>query len=389
MLSARAFFRDPVEYVTAHADGHATIPLRAGPSRFLLVRDPELVWRVLVTDADSFVPGKWKRRARRFVGATLNTLSGDEHRRRRQVLQPPLDRRRIARFAPAIAARVEAADEQWRDGTTIRLRDTLDPLSLAVAGEVLLSTDLPPGLANDLSRTMAALPRLTPPVSATAGGRALARVERVVDELIDARRGAAEQDDLLGALLRAGLPGRVVRGETVAFLLAAVDEPPSALEAAWYLLGGHPEVERRLHAELDAREQSTYLDAVLLETLRLFPPARHIDRCPARDVMVGNVRLQKGANVLVSPLVTHADSRVYDRPSEFDPDRWLEGEDRARGAYLPFGAGAHTCIGEPLARAIMTTTLATLGRRWRLRVDPDAPPPIPRADRLVVTLQRR
>ncbi|MDX6508562.1 MAG: hypothetical protein QOG81_314, partial [Gaiellaceae bacterium] len=143
MLSARAFFRDPVEYVTAHADGHATIPLRAGPSRFLLVRDPELVWRVLVTDADSFVPGKWKRRARRFVGATLNTLSGDEHRRRRQVLQPPLDRRRIARFAPAIAARVEAADEQWRDGTTIRLRDTLDPLSLAVAGEVLLSTDLP------------------------------------------------------------------------------------------------------------------------------------------------------------------------------------------------------------------------------------------------------
>jgi cytochrome P450 len=105
--------------------------------------------------------------------------------------------------------------------------------------------------------------------------------------------------------------------------------------------------------------------------------------------MVGNVRLQKGANVLVSPLVTHADSRVYDRPSEFDPDRWLEGEDRARGAYLPFGAGAHTCIGEPLARAIMTTTLATLGRRWRLRVDPDAPPPIPRADRLVVTLQRR
>ena len=389
MFSARSFFRDPVKYVAAHGDGHATIPLQAGPTRFLLVRDPELVWRVLVTDSDSFAPGKWKRRARRFVGATLNTLNGEEHRRRRVLLQPALDRRRIATFAPAIARRVDRADDQWRDGVQIALRDTLDPLSLAVAGEVLLSTELPPGLAPELGRVMAAVPRLRPPILATSGGQALARVERAVQALIDARRGAPEQNDLLGTLLTAGLPDRVMRGEVVAFLLAAVDEPPSALEAAWYLLGRHPEVERRLHAELDERDGGKYLQAVLLETLRLFPPARHIDRCPVHDLQVGGFRLEQGANILVSPLVMHADSRVYERPSEFDPERWLGGADRVRGAYVPFGAGAHTCIGEPLARAIMTTTLATLTRRWRLHVDPAAPPPVPRSARLVVTLQRR
>jgi cytochrome P450 len=389
VFSARSFFRDPVEYVAAHGDGHATIPLKAGPTRFLLVRDPELVWRVLVTDGDSFAPGKWKRRAKRFVGATLNTLSGDEHRRRRLLLQPALDRRRIPNFAPAIARRVERADHQWRDGVRIRLRDTLGPLSLGIAGEVLLSTELPPDLSHEFGRVMAAVPRLTPPVPGTVGGRALARVERAVQALIDARRGAPEQDDLLGALLRGGLPERTVRGELIAFLLAAVDEPPSALEAAWYLLGRHPEVEQRLHAELDQGDAGSYLDAVLLETLRLFPPARHIDRCPVRDVQIGAVQVQAGSNVLVSPLVTHADSRVYERPSEFDPDRWLGGRERPRGAYVPFGAGAHTCLGEPLARAIMTTTLATVARRWRLHVDPDAPAPVPRSPRLRVTLARR
>lgn len=389
MLSARSFFRDPVEYVAAHGDGHATISLRAGPSRFLLVRDPELVWRVLVTDGDSFAPGKWKRRARRFVGATLNTLAGEEHRSRRRLLQPALDRRRVSLFMPAIESRVDRAQQAWTDGARIVLRDTLDPLSLGVAGEVLLSTELDPGLTGELLRIVEAVPRLTPPVRGSAGGAALRRVERAVDALIGARAGRPEADDLLTALLRGGLPERTIRGEVIACLQASVDEPPSALESAWYLLGRHPEAEARLHAELDAGGATPYLEAVLLETLRLFPPARYVDRCPVRDVQIGDVQVKRGSNVLVSPLVTQADGRVNERPAAFEPERWLGSRRGGRGDYVPFGAGAHTCIGEPLARAIMTATLARIALRWRLIVDPDAPPPVPRSPRLRVTLARR
>jgi cytochrome P450 len=230
---------------------------------------------------------------------------------------------------------------------------------------------------------------LTPPLPVTPGGRALARIEAAVQALIDARRQAREQNDLLGALLGSGLPERTVRGEVIACLHATVDEPPSTLEAVWYLLGRHPQVERRLQAELDAGGTSPYLDAVLLETLRLYPPARHIDRCPVQDVRIGDVQIRHGANVLISPLVTQQDPRLYERPSDFVPERWLDGRVAERGAFVPFGAGAHTCIGEPLARAIVATTLATVARHWRLRIDPDAPPPVPRSPRLVVTLQRR
>jgi cytochrome P450 len=373
LFSARSFFRDPVGYVDAHGENGAPLRLAAVTGRFVLVRDPQEVWRILVTDADAFRPGKWKRRARRFVGDTLNTLDGEDHRRRRLLLQPSLDRRRIARFTPSIAARVVAAHRGWRDGARLRLRDELDRLSLGVAGKVLLSTELDPGLASSLVDVMAGVPRFTPPVRGTRAARARARVERAVEAL------AGSEGDLLTALRGSGLPERTVRGEVIAFLLAAVDEPPSALEAAWYLLGRDPAARERLEAELDDGGRD-YLDAVLRETLRLFPPARHIDRCP-----VGNGR----TNFVVSPLVTHRDPRLYERAGEFVPERWLRREERPRGAYLPFGAGAHACIGEPLARAIMTETLAGIARYWRLHVDPDAPPPGPRAPRLEVTLERR
>jgi cytochrome P450 len=377
LLSARAFFRDPVGYVRANGRNGAALPLAAGPSRFLLLRDPHEVWRVLVTDAASFRPGKWKRRARRFLGDTLNTLDGEEHRRRRLLLQPALDRRRIARFEPAIAARVDRMQAAWEDGSRLRLRDELERLSLAVAGEVLLSAELEPALASALATVMTSVPRLTPPLRGTRQARALREVETAVAAQM--RRAAGPEDDLLAALLGSGLPEETVRGEVVAFLLAAVDEPPSALEAAWYLLGRSPAAEERLHGEL-AKGGHDYLDAVLRETLRLFPPARHIDRCP-----IGNRRL----NVLVSPLVIHHEPDLYESPSEFVPERWRRRDERPRGAYVPFGAGAHACIGEPLARAIMTQALARIVPRWRLRLDPEAPPPGPRAPRLVVTLERR
>jgi cytochrome P450 len=405
-LSARAFFRDPVGYVRTHGEAMEALRFAAGRRGFVLARDPETVWRVLVTDADSFRPGKWKRRARRFLGDTLNTLEGAEHRRRRLLVQPVLDRRRIAGFAPAIAARVERSQARWEHGARIGLRDTLDPLALTVAGDVLLSTDLgprAPELADALAAVMTAVPRLTPPVRGTAGARALARLDGAVGEAIaEHRRSRDAQDDLVGALLAAGLPERTVRGEVVAFLLAAVDEPPSALEAVWYLLGRNPAAEARFHDELDAltagrpalddEDSPRYLRAVILETLRLFPPARHIDRCPLHDVRVGGVRAAAGSNVLVSPLVTHREPQLYPRSAEFAPERWLErpvARNGSRGAYVPFGAGAHTCIGEPLAWAIMASTLATIGRRRRVGVHQQAPAPGPRSPRLVVRLERR
>jgi cytochrome P450 len=250
-----------------------------------------------------------------------------------------------------------------------------------------------------------AVPRLAPPHRLTARGRARARVGRVLDDLVAARRAAPrppDDPDLVDVLLGLGLTEPLLRGELTAFLLAAADEPPSALAAVWYLLGRHPEAERRVLEERDRvighrvpepddEARLPYLGAVIREALRLFPPARHIDRCPVHAVELGGTTVPAGTEVLVSPLVLHHDPRWFPDPSAFRPERWLDRPSSGppRGAYLPFGAGAHACIGEPLARAITWITLVTVSRDWRLRVGPGAPPPVPRAPRLVVELERR
>jgi cytochrome P450 len=385
-LTARAFFRDPLGYVRG-AGGDGIVRFAAPGGRYVLVRDPDAIWRVLVSEGDVFRPGKWKRRARRFVGDTLNTLHGEQHRERRMLLQPSVARRRVQQFAPGMAERAERAVGSWPDGGCVTLRDELDPLCLAMAGDVLLSRDLAPeapALTAALRAIMAAAPRLTPPVAGTRQGAALTEMNRRIAVWVAERReSGGHGDDLLGVLLAGGLAGEVVRGEILAFLLAAVDEPPSGLEAAAWLLGRHP-------AEQEGLGDEQRLDAVIRESLRLFPPARHIDRVPAGDVTIAGCPVAAGTNVVVSPFVTHHDPRLYDDPGAFAPRRWAEGDrGHRRGAYVPFGAGVHTCIGEPLAREVMRATLAAITRRWRLHVDPGAPAPVPGAPRLVVSLEAR
>jgi cytochrome P450 len=394
-LSARRFFADPTAYVRGVEE--SVVPFAAGHERYALVRDPELIWRVLVTDSVAYRPGKWKRRVRRVVGPTLNTLDGGEHRARRQLLAPVVARRRVAGFAPAIAERVAQMQGRLQPGVPMRLRAALDPLALSIAGDVLLSTDLSADadeLATALRRLMASAPRLTPPLAGTARGRNRARVERVAAAAIARRRAGGEPgEDLIDALLSGALPDATMRGEIIAFLLASVDEPPSALEAAWYLLAGDPGAQDRLARELDAAEgdaELPYLEAVLSEALRLHPPARHIDRCPVHDMPIDGTVVRAGTNVLISPLVTHREARLHAEPAAFVPERWLAPAPRpARGSYLPFGAGAHTCVGEPLARAIMTRTLAGVARSWRVRLAPGVSPPGPGAPDLLVVLERR
>jgi cytochrome P450 len=397
-LSARSFFRDPVAFVRANGDGRGVLRIGAGRERFLLLRDREAIWHVLVEGRESFRLGKWKRKSRLFVENALLGLDGAEHRRRRQLLRPTLDRRRIEARSPSIVSRVEDAQSGWREGARIHAHREMARLSLLIAGDVLLSADLERN-ASELVDALAAIMASIP--SGVREPNALSTVDLTIGGLMAERRPSAQvEDDLLAALVRGDLPEATVRGEILAFLLAATEEPPSALEAAWCLLAGRPEAEERLVEELDAqlgertptladRGRLPYLDAAIRETLRLYPPVRLIDRCPVAATRIGGTRVRAGSNVIVSPLVTHREPSLYDSPSQFLPERWLSRRELPKGAYFPFGAGAHACIGQPLALAIIWLGLAGICRRWRLRPDRSASELVPRAPDLRFTLERR
>ena len=398
--AARAFFGDPVGFAESHPA--RLVELSAPVGNAALVQDPAEAWRILVTDAAQFRQGKWKRRARRFLGPTLNTLDGPEHRERRLLLQPALDRRLVAEARPRLVARALRAQASWQPGDRVKVRELLDPLSLAMAGDVLFGTDLEPQaieLAQSLATVMARLPRLTPALPGTAQARALRRVHETARALLSTPV-EGDPPNLLTILQQSGLPEETCVGEITAFLLAAVDEPPSGLSAAFYYLALNRAAEQRLGSELaaafpsggpsDDTAELPYLEAVIDEALRLLPPARHIDRCPAAAAVVCGTEVRAGTNLLLSPLVLQRSRAVFAAPDSFRPERWLDGarEGIPRGAYVPFGAGAHTCIGEPLARLIMTVTLASVCRQWRLRLDADPGPPVPGQPELEFTIER-
>lgn len=145
-----------------------------------------------------------------------------------------------------------------------------------------------------------------------------------------------------------------------------------ALTWTWYLLSQNPDVEVRLHAELDASPGATpaYARQVVEEAMRIFPPVPRIPlrRAVTDDVICG-VPIPKGAYVCVAPWVIHRHRSLWEDPERFDPERFA-GERPPRFAYLPFGAGPRVCIGASLALTEAAVVLSEIARRYRLRLAP-------------------
>lgn len=216
---------------------------------------------------------------------------------------------------------------------------------------------------------------------------------REVDEfivgMIQERRGQSDPGhDLLGVLISAtdeegGMSDRQLRDEIVTLYAGGIETTSSALAWALYLVARHPEAEEKLLAEigteplepgtaLERIETLSYTKLVLNETLRLYPSAWIFSRTATEDVEVNGYLMPKGSVALFCPYVTHRNSRVFDDPETFRPERFAETPIRALppGAYFPFGAGPRICIGQHLAWMEAQLLLASLLPRFRFQLDP-------------------
>jgi cytochrome P450 len=172
-----------------------------------------------------------------------------------------------------------------------------------------------------------------------------------------------------------------VRDEALTLFLAGHETTANTLTWTWYLLSQHPDVEKKLHKELDEILQGrvptfedvprlVYTEMVVAESIRLYPPAWAIGRRSLVDQRIGPYAVPADAIVLLSPFVTQRDARFFPDPSRFDPERWTpEAKDsRSPYSYFPFGGGPRRCIGEGFAWAEAILVLATLVSRWRAQL---------------------
>jgi cytochrome P450 len=293
--------------------------------------------------------------------------------------------------------------ERWQDGQTLDIAEEMMRLTLSIVGKTLFNADVETetdevGAALSEIRKLFETPNLPHSKllekwsfmpAARRFQKARERLDRIIYRIIEERRKSDDdQGDLISMLLLARdedddqqMTDEQVRDEAMTLFLAGHDTTSNALSWTWYLLSQHPQVEAKLHCELDAvladRLPSTediaalkYTEMVFTEAMRLYPPAWRISRRVIEDYEVGDYRIPAGSLVLLSQWVTHRDPRYFPDPSQFDPERWTtEARDsRPQFSYFPFGAGARRCIGEGFARTAGVLLLATLAGRWRMRL---------------------
>lgn len=426
------FLRDPLASLSRWSRVDEPVQrLSVARRRACLASDPTVAERVLRDDAGHYRKAAVVReRLGTLQGGSLVLLEGDGWAARRRTLRRGFASDRVAAAAELTTTYATEMVDDWPVDEPVALAAAARDVSLRVLARALFGLDLdgpdtPIHAAADdvlarldLRSPTAYLPEWVPTPTNRRFRRAVDTLHAELDAIVEDRRAATSSDgpnagpDLLSTMLAAGLPAESVRDELVAFLFAGFDSTATALACTLGLLAANPDVQADLGASLDAElhgspptaddlEALPLLDAVVRESVRLYPPQYVLFREPTEDVALAGHTVPAGTTVVVPPWTLHRDDRCWTDPEAFDPGRWLDQDgrradapdDRPAGAYLPYGAGPRHCMGVRLARQTLRLVVATVCQRRTLRAaagpSVGAGPTLSLEDGVEVTTTRR
>ncbi len=403
--SFRALNQSPLEMFSELARYGDIVGIRVVNFSNIFVNHPDLIEEVLVTHPRRYIKGRVLRANRHVFGDGLLTSEGDFWLRQRRLVQPAFHRARIAAYAETMVEYTQRMLESWRAGDERDVHQEMMRLTLQIVAKTLFDADVARDtqdvgkslellleLGADFRRTLF-VPHWVPTLTNLRIKREIAFIEGILYRIISERRASGrDTGDLLSMLLHAQdedgsrMSDKQLRDETITLFLAGHETTASSLSWTWWLLAQNPAVEAKLHAELDevlsGRTPSIddlarlpYTANVITESLRLYPPAWGLARVVVENHELGGYPVKKGMGVAMAQWVVHRDTRWYDAPEEFRPERW-EGDFAKRiprFAYFPFGGGPRLCIGNNFALMEAALILATVAQKYRLHLVPNHP----------------
>jgi cytochrome P450 len=397
------FRSDPLGFLSKAAREYGDLVyFKVARQHMYLVDHPDYVREILVAHQGNFIKSRALQRAKILLGEGLLTSEGQHHLRQRRLVQPAFHRERLAGYAAAMSECAVRWRERWTAGSALDISTEMPHLTLSVVAKTLFSADVQ-SEASEIGAAMTSVLQMfrllllpfseyldkLPLPSIRRFEKARARLDATIYGLIRERRNSGQDSgDLLSMLLLAqdegdGMSDEQVRDEALTLFLAGHETTANALTWTWYLLSQHPDVERRLHEEIDAVldgrapeladvPQLRYAEMVLSEALRLYPPAWAIGRMAKASFPLDGVEIPAKSICILSPYLVQRDARWFPDPEKFDPKRWSPSarEARPKFAYFPFGGGARVCIGERFAWMEGVIVMAAIAQRWRLRLEP-------------------
>jgi cytochrome P450 len=392
------FQHDRLEFFRRCAQTRDIVRVRFAVEDVMVVSRPELVNDVLVARRADFSKAYLTSLMHPLLAGSMLLADSDSWLHQRKLVLPAFHRERLDTYASLMAEEARRACAAWVPGQRRDVHSDMMRMTLQIVTRTLFGIDFRSavGVAENLvatvmdefNRRIASPVRFRFPLPSVRTLR-LFKAMRELDDI--AYRAIAErrrepQQDLLSMLIAAqdesGQPmsDREVRDACIAVFFAGHETTACLLSWTWYVLAQRPDVEEKLLTELgragadETESQATlasrlpYMQMVLNEVLRLYPPAYAFGRRALRNTVVGDHPVAAGTTVLMSPWAMHRDATYFEDPERFVPERWAGGlaSHLPRFAYYPFSSGPRRCVGSSYATMEATIALATILPRFHL-----------------------
>jgi cytochrome P450 len=397
------FADDPIACMNRLKREHGDLAiLEENDQRLVFVFSPELNRQVLsntqVFESRFFAVRGNRNSAQRRVTSGLLSQNGTEHRDARRMMKDVFAKKILPGYHQTICQIACELTDNWTPGDSCDLNFEMVQFMLKMTAALLFGVDdadfayrlgalIDRWVHRNHEIGMGAL--VSSPVFAQGYDDLLQQAEELeqsVKEMFQSHRNT-EHDrlNILSLLFEAQKSqGQLTDNKLTghATLLFAAAHLTTAHTFSWtlFLLSQHPEVLRKLQAELatnvaddvpslDELERLPYLDAVIKESMRVLPASSYSQRVAVEQTQLGPVRMNPGTPVIFSQYITHHRADLYKDPDRFLPERWSVIAPSAY-EYLPFGAGPRMCIGAPLAIAEIRTALTIMLKRFNFQIKP-------------------
>ncbi len=368
----------------------------AGRQPIVLLFRPEHVRYILTENPKNFTLREFSESLRELIGDGLLALDGETHRQQRRAVQPAFHKKRVESYAGVMTQYTEELLKEWRPGQQVDMSKAMQELTLRIVVKCLFNIDLATRvneigdafsqIADNPGNAIETLVNLKIDQPFTSYGRrmdAKRKLDTFIYQLIAERRASGrDEGDMLSMLLEyqdevEGLSDTQVRDHIMTFLAAGHETTALTLVWCFYLLSENPRTRAKLIDELKSvlgdrsptladLPKLQYLDWVISEAQRLYPPAWTQGRHAVESFELDGVTFPAGTMVMFSQWVIHRLPEIWRDPETFRPERWNpeSAEKVPAWSYFPFGGGPRICIGMPFAQMEAKLLLATILQQY-------------------------
>ena len=381
-----------------------TVRLRADKPVWMLTH-PDDIRHVLIANAQNYTKTRYltSRAGRERVGEGLLSSTGADHHRQRRLLQPLFHPEVLEPFCRTIVECTRERMQRWEPRAEFDLAGEMAELSQAIMIRALFGSlpaeecDRIAGAINDRRRYTQHLyyshlpfrTRLPIPVVRNNRSAVLRLHEFIQRQIAQRRSNPQKREDFLSIFMSSTYPDgsamsdQLIRDEVLTFTSTGYETLGEGLAWSWYLLAQHPDAVERMRGELGATlgsrpprhadfETLPFTACVFREALRLYPPTWLFERVPQTDDRLpSGLEVPAGAQLYLCQYIMHRHPGIFPEPEKFHPDRFAGAPKRVfRFNYLPFGDGAHACLGENFAMLQGVMVLAGIVGQFDLDVLP-------------------